>query len=111
MKGKVKKSALRIPTVNYCDIMRGHLLPMQMIQVFIDRLAESGRLALPCPMKPGHYYLKNFWVDETQMPLYRMLPEGLLLVLEVVFKQEISGKMVTVFEMEGYYTCNRSNWP
>jgi Protein of unknown function (DUF1091) len=109
--GRKKNPVMPMPTFNYCDAMRGKSLPMQVVKAFLGRMAKFGRLAVPCPIQPGHYYLKNFYVDETHMPMYRLLREGLVIMLEVDFNQEVLGKMVPVMHMESYFTCNKSNWP
>jgi Protein of unknown function (DUF1091) len=92
-------------------MMRGHFMPMQLVQSVLDRLMEYGRLIVPCPVQPGHYYLKNFHVDETQMPMYRLLRENVVFILELQLSQEVVGKEVSVFEFQGFGMCNKSNWP
>jgi Protein of unknown function (DUF1091) len=109
MKEKTKTPLLRIPSINYCDMIRGQMLPMQLVLRIIDQIMKFGRLIVPCPVQPGHYYLKNFYVDETQ--LYRLLCENYIIVLEVIFGQEILGKQLPVFDFQGSFMCNKSNWP
>jgi hypothetical protein len=91
--------------------MRGQMLPMQVINELIKRIERFGRLAVPCPVQPGHYYLKNAFIDETQMPLYRILREGPVVIMEVIVNQKISGKMTKIFDLQSHFTCNKSNWP
>jgi Protein of unknown function (DUF1091) len=105
------KPVMVLPTFNYCDVMRGQFLPFQVIQGLIDQLAKFGRLVVPCPIKPGHYYVKNFYLDETQMPMYRMLRGDSLKVMAANLQQEVSRKMVPIYDVKVFFTFNNSNWP
>jgi Protein of unknown function (DUF1091) len=92
-------------------MMRGHLMPMQLVQSMVDQIKKFGRLIVPCPIAPGHYYLNNFFVDETQLLLYRLLTETDEVMVEVISTQEISAKRLSVFNVQGFFMCNKSNWP
>jgi Protein of unknown function (DUF1091) len=91
--------------------MRGNVIPMQLIQVFLDQLSKFGRLVVPCPILPGHYYLKDAYIDETKMPMYRLCHEDYLVIYEVILKQVMSGKNVQVYNLHAHFMCNQSNWP
>jgi Protein of unknown function (DUF1091) len=86
-------------------------MPVQLIQIIIDQVSKFGRLLVPCPVQPGHYFLKNSHIDETQIPMYRLIQENQVIILVATVSQEVSGKMVRVYDMEAYFSCNRSNWP
>jgi Protein of unknown function (DUF1091) len=111
LKGKTNTQVIRVPTFNYCDMMRGHFMPVQLIQIIIDQVSKFGRLLVPCPVQPGHYYVKNAYIDDTRFPMYRLMKETSVLILVGTFSQEVSRKMVRVYDMEAYFSCNRSNWP
>jgi Protein of unknown function (DUF1091) len=110
MQGKTKRSLIRVPIINYCDMMRGHFMPMQLVQILIDRVRKFGRMIVPCPVQPGNYYIKGFYIDETEVPMYRLLQENYVFMMEIIFIQVILNKQETIFEMQGYGSCNRSNW-
>jgi Protein of unknown function (DUF1091) len=92
-------------------MMRGQFMPMQMIQVFIDQISKYGRLIVPCPIQPGHYFLKNAYIDETQIPMYRLMREDYVIILDVTVNMEVSGKIVQIYDMQAQFSCNKSNWP
>jgi Protein of unknown function (DUF1091) len=99
-------------TINFYDVVGKSRKPaIQLVQSMVDQIKKFGRLIIvPCPIQPGHYYLKNYFVDETQLPLYRLLTATDEVMVEVIATQEILAKRLSVLNVQGFFMC-KSNWP
>lgn len=102
---------LPFPSINYCDFMGGHLVSVVgTLQTMIDGLAAFGNLLSPCPMLPGIYYMKDYFMDETASPLTKLLPENVKYMTNFTLTDENARKPVLIATYQVLFTCNRSNW-
>jgi hypothetical protein len=108
--GKIRRTLMPFPPVNYCDIMSGRLTPVATLRMIVDELAKFGNLLGPCPMKPGQYYLKDYTMDETASVVTRMMQEKDKFLSNFTVTDENSGRPVLITSYQVLFSCNHSNW-
>jgi hypothetical protein len=108
--GKIRRTLLPFPSINYCDVMSGHFIPMVTLQVMLAELKRFGNLVGPCPIVPGLYNMKDYTMDETASSFTKMLAEGSRYLSNYTLTDENFGRPVNIASFQILFTCNHSNW-
>jgi hypothetical protein len=88
-------------TMNACKISDGFLGNMFMA-TFHDAFNKYSNLSLKCPIKEGYYYMKNFQLDNLQLPI-NYIKFNLEERVYVVLKNEKKKKFLCKIELIGVY--------
>jgi hypothetical protein len=57
-----------LPKVNYCQV-KDYADQMPIIGPIMEELKQFGNIIQNCPLKKGHYYLRDAYLDDTAMQL------------------------------------------
>jgi Protein of unknown function (DUF1091) len=59
--------------LNFCNIGKKDKLEVSINKLVIEKINNFGSIPLECPVRAGHYYLKDVLLHDIQLP---MLPTG-----------------------------------
>jgi hypothetical protein len=68
MLGKNKIPIIPVPKTNYCEFIRNSK-SVPFLSVITSTLEKFCTMPLACPIKPGHYVIDNFYVDDSRLVL------------------------------------------
>jgi Protein of unknown function (DUF1091) len=60
-------------------------------------LKQFGNLSLTCPLYSGAYYLNNFHIDDSMVPMTKILSHNSKYVAKVMMKDENARRSVVIF--------------
>jgi hypothetical protein len=72
-------------------MLKDHYTDFSITKTMLDTLTKFGNLIQPCPIKPGHYYLKEGRVDDSLFPKYLIPFNNTRYKTHVVFMDENMG--------------------
>jgi Protein of unknown function (DUF1091) len=102
--GQNKRLVLPLPALNYCDMMRGQVVPLDILNVVLDNLKQYGKLFNYCPIAPDIYYMNGFFFNETASPLTRMLRPGYKYMVKVIMTDENLKKAMSIFSVQVFFS-------
>jgi Protein of unknown function (DUF1091) len=96
-----------LPKLNYCDIIRTSK-QVPIVSGIMEQLSNFGNTSLTCPIRKGPYYLHNFFVDDSNLPVVSLFAANSRMMAQLVFQDENGKTPVTVFKY-GIYVKYLSN--
>jgi Protein of unknown function (DUF1091) len=93
-----KKSIFPVPKFNYCQIKDvGDRFPF--LQAIMTEVSRFGNMVQSCPLKIGHYYLKEGFIDDSTFHMDRMFTPGQQYTLKVEATDESKRKPIFIFKL------------
>jgi Protein of unknown function (DUF1091) len=93
---------LEFPKFNYCDLRRGAFGALSAYKTIFESYYQYGNLTMPCPLKMGHYYMRNVWVDLSLYPSYVLKLGSGLYLLSTIVSEEYRGKSFWLMSNDMY---------
>jgi Protein of unknown function (DUF1091) len=93
-----KKSIFPVPKFNFCQIKDvGDRIPF--LQAIMTELSRFGNMVQSCPLKIGHYYLKEGFTDDSTFHMDNIFKPGQQYTLKIEATDESRRKPVNIFKI------------
>jgi Protein of unknown function (DUF1091) len=94
-----KKLLVATPRLPYCQLLNFATV----IPIVSDVIKESfkfGNFPTTCPIHPNHYYMTNFFVNDSKLPVQKLLTNGRTYLVESWFWDKFKGISVQIFKFD-----------
>jgi Protein of unknown function (DUF1091) len=97
-----KRLLVATPRLPYCNLLSFATV----IPIVSDVIKESfkfGNFPTTCPIEPGHYYMKDFYVNDSKLPVQKLLKTGNKYVVESWFWDKLGTNPVQIFKYNAIF--------
>jgi Protein of unknown function (DUF1091) len=93
------KILVSTPRLPYCKLLSlATVIPI--VSEVIKESFKFGNFPTSCPIKPGHYYMEHFSVDDAKLPVQTLLKSGNKYLVESWFWDRLGYRIVQIFKFD-----------
>jgi Protein of unknown function (DUF1091) len=94
-----KRLLVATPRLPYCDLLNFSMA----IPIVSDVIKESlkfGNFPATCPIQPDLYYMTNFFVNDSKLPIRKLLNTENTYLVEAWFWDKLKNCLVQIFKFD-----------
>jgi Protein of unknown function (DUF1091) len=63
----------------------------------MKQFTKFGNLSVTCPIRKSNRYLRNYYIDDEDVPLMKTLPSDSRYMIQIIFDDEIGKVPINIF--------------